>query len=714
MALMAVRKLELCQRIDALHGLEVYEGVRLYCYIHGNCIGCFDIWHSGHPISRERLIHEIGIHLWEELARRVFTPPHASPHNYWPHIIQMVADNLELALEPDDVVPVLTTPGLPAAVPPLMASITIPTRDRPEDLMLCLESLTRHVTEVKHEIIIVDNNPASGLTEPVVRQFPGVVYIPEPRAGVTYARNAGALHAQGDIIICSDDDVVVEDGWLDNLIRPFADPKIMAVSGMVIPYRLDEAAELLFEEYGGLTRSFEPTYFGPDFYYRKTLASDIFTVGVTANSAFRASVFADPAIGPFDNGLEIAEDPYMFYRILKAGGLCYYEPAAVVRHRHRNTRAGLRRQLYNYGRSFSSMMLRMWYVDGDRRALRALKGIASYQKQRLRNTLLGKNTFPLDLIWQETWGNIVGPFTLLKTIRQARRKGIYTADMFKKMQAAWQEETQAVEAETPPRPVVRRAPANPNYTQFIVLAQARTGSNLLQFLLASHKNVFLAHEIFNHREDVRKAIHNIPTILQLDDDPIEYVESCIYANHKKHIKAAGFKLLYYQAHNDEWKEIWEYLRSPHIKVIHLKRRNLLDRYLSFKLAMRSDVWIAFKNKENGASKDKGPIILEPDECFNDFRNSLNQQKELDELFKDQPKLDVIYEDLRANIPDESRRVQEFLGLKFQDLAPRTKKQQTKKKSEVIANYEELRAELTQALSSGDQWAREEWLEFFDD
>jgi LPS sulfotransferase NodH len=283
------------------------------------------------------------------------------------------------------------------------------------------------------------------------------------------------------------------------------------------------------------------------------------------------------------------------------------------------------------------------------------------------------------------------------------------------MQAVWHKAGQTVETEGPPRPVLRRAAANPNYTQFIILAQARTGSNFLQFLLDAHKNVFLVHEIFNHREDVRKTIRNVPRILQLDDDPVEYVESCVYTDHKKRIKAAGFKLLYYQARNDEWQEIWDYLRSPHLKVIHLKRRNLLDRYLSFKLAMRSDVWIAFKNNtENGASKDKGPIILEARECFEDFRSSVNQQEELDEFFKDQPKLDVIYEDLHSNIMDESRRIQEFLGLKFQDLPPQTNKQQTKKKSEVIANYEELRAELTQALAAGEQWAREEWLEFFDD
>jgi glycosyltransferase involved in cell wall biosynthesis len=61
----------------------------------------------------------------------------------------------------------------------------VATRDRPDDLRRCLESLTTQDTGRPLEIIIVDNNPSSGLTPPVVAGFPGVRLVSERRKGVS-------------------------------------------------------------------------------------------------------------------------------------------------------------------------------------------------------------------------------------------------------------------------------------------------------------------------------------------------------------------------------------------------------------------------------------------------------------------------------------------------------------------------------------------------
>ena len=69
-------------------------------------------------------------------------------------------------------------------------------------------------------------------------------------------------------------------------------------------------------------------------------------LGATANAAFRAAIFSDPAIGVLDEALGAgmptgcSEDTYLFYRILKAGHTIVYEPAAWVWHEHRRDARG--------------------------------------------------------------------------------------------------------------------------------------------------------------------------------------------------------------------------------------------------------------------------------------------------------------------------------------------------------------------------------------
>ncbi|HEX9923129.1 MAG TPA: hypothetical protein VGD99_10735, partial [Anaerolineae bacterium] len=72
------------------------------------------------------------------------------------------------------------------------------------------------------------------------------------------------------------------------------------------------------------------------------------------------------------------------------------------------------------------------------------------------------------------------------------------------------------------------------------------------------------------------------------------------------------------------------------------------------------------------------------------------------------------EDLLTNMAAGTREIQDFLGLDFEELVPRTRKQQIKRKSEVITNYDKIKAELMQALSAGEEWVNEAWLAFFDD
>jgi glycosyltransferase involved in cell wall biosynthesis len=461
--MIAIRFLELTKPIEAPTEVEGKEAVRFYCAMRGQILGYITLWNKGRPIGRTQLLQEVSHQFGQKIVAHLFEKRFGGEIEPWSNVERLV--RVQLGLEPPQFE--LEEEEADPKLPNLTVSITVPSRDRPNDIRRCLESLTTHKSRFPFEIIVADNNPSSGLTEPVVRSFPGVTYLPEPRPGVTFARNAAALHAKGDIIVCTDDDVTYLDGWLDNLIAPYADPEVMAVSGMVIPYELEYEAQYWFEIYGALTRNFKWTRYDYQFYQNPPDMPMVpaWNVGVTANISFRAEIFADPEIGPFDDELRIAEDPYLIYRLIKANRVIIYEPKAVVQHRHRDTMKGLARQLYNYGRSSTGMQLRTYFVDGDIRGLKCLWDVFKYDRDRImflmrsqkgfRGALIslilkgwhpnfvgplqGRTDYPLSLVLAESKGHLVGPFSLLKSIYQIKTKfGRYTPEQFALAQAARQ------------------------------------------------------------------------------------------------------------------------------------------------------------------------------------------------------------------------------------------------------------------------------------
>ncbi len=123
--------------------------------------------------------------------------------------------------------------------PEFAASLIIPTYNRPALLRDALHSLqTQDFKLEDYEIIVVDNGPSSA-TENVVREANSaglhpVRYLREPVTGLHNARHTGARHAQAEILVYVDDDVIAHPGWLRAIVTPFADPYVVCVSGKVV------------------------------------------------------------------------------------------------------------------------------------------------------------------------------------------------------------------------------------------------------------------------------------------------------------------------------------------------------------------------------------------------------------------------------------------------------------------------------------------------
>jgi glycosyltransferase involved in cell wall biosynthesis len=282
------------------------------------------------------------------------------------------------------------------------------------------------------EIVVVDNNPASQLTPPVVAEFPDVLLVEEPRQGLAYARNAGFVAAKGDILICTDDDVTAPPGWLEILIAPFADADVMAVTGNILPLELETAAQRIYETYGALGRGFERRVVNGAWFRQLRGAVPTWKLGATANAAFRATIFGEAQIGLMDEALGpgmpsgVGEDTYLFYRILKAGHTVLYEPAAYVWHRHRRDMAALRRQIYGYSKGHVAYHLTTLIRDHDLRALVRLGlGLPPWRARQLIQWGKGQagSAYPLHLILLEVAGNLAGPWCLWRSRRRVRREG---------------------------------------------------------------------------------------------------------------------------------------------------------------------------------------------------------------------------------------------------------------------------------------------------
>ena len=91
------------------------------------------------------------------------------------------------------------------------------------------------------EVVVVDNNSTDGTREVVERQardFPVPLrYLFEARQGRSSALNAGIAASTAAVIAMTDDDVRVEEGWLDAACDALADgdPSIAYAGGPVAP-----------------------------------------------------------------------------------------------------------------------------------------------------------------------------------------------------------------------------------------------------------------------------------------------------------------------------------------------------------------------------------------------------------------------------------------------------------------------------------------------
>lgn len=415
----AVRQVCLDQPLQPLVDLHKYVQTRIFLTWKGELIGNIDIENRHSAISVDRLIEAmIRHHLALKLLHKIFQ---IKEESCWKKAYSVLTKHYGVTEE-------VYTLRLPERV---KVSINLATLDRPDDLRNCLHCLATQKTEREVEIIVVDNHPESGLTPPVVAEFPGVRLVSEPRKGLAYARNAGFIASTGEIVIATDDDVTLPEDWLEKIVAPFARPDVMIVTGNVLPIQLETPSQQFFEKYGGLGRGYERFEVGPAWFTSfPRYAVPTWQLGATANAVFRTSIFSHPEIGLMEEALGpgmpsgVGEDTYLFYKTIKAGYTLVYEPSAYVWHKHRQDKAALRRQLYGYSKGHVSYNLTTWLNDQDWRSLMQIfVGLPSYHVKRIAQWFMRQSDYPISLVLLEIWGNLAGPWSLWQSHRRVKREG---------------------------------------------------------------------------------------------------------------------------------------------------------------------------------------------------------------------------------------------------------------------------------------------------
>lgn len=193
-------------------------------------------------------------------------------------------------------------------------SVVIPTYNRCEAVLRCLDALARQSLEMdQFEVIVVVDGSTDGtaarlgsLTPPYDFRFIGI-----ENGGAGHARNAGAKMARGEYIAFTEDDVTPDTDWLLNARAHLRQESHAVLEGRTV--------------YEGSTRSVrrhEP----PGIF--SFIPCNVFVL----RTAFDASGGYDPEFFDRKRGLYFREDSDLGFRLLDAGHAAAIAQDVIVSH----------------------------------------------------------------------------------------------------------------------------------------------------------------------------------------------------------------------------------------------------------------------------------------------------------------------------------------------------------------------------------------------
>ncbi len=215
------------------------------------------------------------------------------------------------------------------------------------------------------------------------------------------------------------------------------------------------------------------------------------------------------------------------------------------------------------------------------------------------------------------------------------------------------------------------------HRNFIILSSGRSGSTLLTQLLNCHLQVECKGELLN-REELKKR-----HLSAADNQTLSNYVLARLLSLKLWISYTGFKLFNEQLEYCKlpFGKLLGDLCSPSLIILH--RENLLETYISLKIAFLTDIWYS--------EQETNRCSIEVDwEAFKEYAETERRrwQKSMAAI-RGMRVIFVSFEQLVQNQDTTMKRLLTFLNLSECDFGTRSVRQNPLPLAEKISNYEEI-------------------------
>lgn len=208
-------------------------------------------------------------------------------------------------------------------------SVIVPVRNGTRVLPDCLAALRRQTYPTKMlEVLVIDDESTDDTAALVQREIdlwaqsgnaPRLRLIRKSWGGAGAARNRGVVESRGDVVLFTDADCEPTLCWVDEMVKPLADPQVQAVAGGYLTKQTSPVARLAQAE-------FEDRY---RFIARHTFID----IAFTHSCAVRREAFLDSQ--GFDERIpNNADDLELSYRLAVKGHRIVFAPRGLVFHQH--------------------------------------------------------------------------------------------------------------------------------------------------------------------------------------------------------------------------------------------------------------------------------------------------------------------------------------------------------------------------------------------
>ena len=231
-----------------------------------------------------------------------------------------------------------------------LITVVVPARNEERHIEGCLNSLLN--IKYKEIEIIAINDGSTDKTREIMSKFgERIKILSTAGVGPSKGRNLAIEMARGEYIAFTDADCVVDQNWLDELLKGFA----TTTNGNVVGVGGSQARAIDESEFGRDVTSFFRTFgFVSDYISSNDEIKEV-NHNPTCNVIYKRSIF--DIIGKFREDLWPCEDLEFDLRVRSKGYALMNNPLAVVSHYRPGSLKGFAKMMYRYGIAHAKLNL---------------------------------------------------------------------------------------------------------------------------------------------------------------------------------------------------------------------------------------------------------------------------------------------------------------------------------------------------------------------